>query len=289
MKKLYFLLAFASILLFLSCNKDDNTSNNDPKLIIKLEVDPTQVRLGNTGTPANIPAGNAGQSPVFNSISAHYLEFTSNATTLLGDGAIVYQAPETDKGGAGAIDFNRSNVVAPGDVFLEVSLKDITPGSYEWVRLSLSYQNYDVQFYFNDAPFTGTVASFVGFNNYLTEYTIKNETVTVNGNRSQGYWGFETITGVQTGQAPEGATTVPNPLFTTSPIPQGSCVVTGNFDQNLVITGNESEDITVTLSLSINNSFEWVDVNQNGKWDVDPDSGENIVDMGLRGLVPSFQ
>ncbi len=289
MNKLHSLFALASIALLFSCNKDDNTSDNDPKLIIKLEVDPNQMRLGNNGSPTDIPTGNAGQNPVFNSISAHYLEFAQNANTLLGDGAIVYQAPETSVGGSGAIDFNKSNVVAPGDVFLEVSIKDVIPGTYEWVRLSLSYQNYDVQFYFNDTPFTGTVASFVGFNNYLTEYTIKNEVITVNGNKPQGYWGFETLNGVQTGQAPEGSTTVPNPLFATSPIPQGSCVVTGNFDKNLVITGNESEDITVTLSLSINKSFEWVDVNQNGKWDVDPGSGENIVDMGLRGLIPSFQ
>jgi hypothetical protein len=42
------------------------------------------------------------------------------------------------------------------------------------------------------------------------------------------------------------------------------------------------------MSLSINNSFEWVDVNGNGKFDVDPGSGENVVDMGLRGLIPKI-
>jgi len=109
----------------------------------------------------------------------------------------------------------------------------------------------------------------------------------VNGNKLQGYWGIETIAGVQTGQSPEGATTVPNPLFATSPIPQGSCIVTGKFDKNLEITGNETEDITVTMSLSINQSFEWVDKNGNGKWDVDLD--ENVVDMGLRGLIPFYE
>jgi hypothetical protein len=40
------------------------------------------------------------------------------------------------------------------------------------------------------------------------------------------------------------------------------------------------------MSLSTNNSFEWNDSNGNGKWDVDPGSFENVVDMGLRGLIP---
>ncbi|MEW7291880.1 hypothetical protein [Aquimarina sp. 2304DJ70-9] len=286
--KNYSLLLLAITLCF-SCSDDEKPVTNQPQLIIKLAVNPEQARLGNDGSPIDIPVENAGQDPIFNSISAHYLEFASNANTLLGKGAIVYQAPETTLGGDNAIDFEKSSVVTPGDVFLEIPLQNLTPGSYEWVRLSLSYQNYDVAFYFNNIPFTGTIASFVGFNNYITNYTVKNEEVVVNSNKQQGYWGFETITGVQTGQAPEGATTVPNPLFATSPIPQGSCVVTGSFDRSLVITGNETKNITVTLTLSINKSFEWVDVNGNGKWDVDPNSGENIVDMGLRGLVPSFE
>ncbi len=282
-------LILLAITSFFSCSDDEKPVTNQPQLIIKLTVNPEQARLGNDGSPTTIPNENAGQNPIFNSISAHYLELAPNATTLLGEGAILYQAPETNTGGDNAIDFDKSIVVAPGETFIKIPLEDLETGSYEWVRLSLSYQNYDIVFHFNDAPFTGTVASFVGFNNYLTEYTVKNEQVTVNGNRSQGYWGFETVTGVQTGQAPEGATTVPNPLFDTSPIPQGSCVVTGNFDTNLVITGDETKDIVVTLSLSINKSFEWIDVNQNEKWDVDPGSGENIVDMGLRGLIPSYQ
>jgi hypothetical protein len=80
---------------------------------------------------------------------------------------------------------------------------------------------------------------------------------------------------------------VPNPIFATSPIPQGSCVVTGAFTQPLVITGNETQDIVVTLSLSTNNSFEWVDSTPDGKWQ--PEVNEQVVDMGLRGLIPSWQ
>lgn len=87
------------------------------------------------------------------------------------------------------------------------------------------------------------------------------------------------------GQAPEGATTVPNPLAATSPIPAGSCVVTGQFVNPLVIAGNETADVDLILSLSINKSFEWIEVNNDGMFE--PLAGETVVDMGLRGLIPS--
>ena len=78
-------------------------------------------------------------------------------------------------------------------------------------------------------------------------------------------------------------------LFNSSPIPAGSCVVTGEFENALVITGNETEDITLNMSLSVNKSFEWVDTNDNGLWDVQPGANENVVDMGLRGLIPKIE
>ena len=106
----------------------------------------------------------------------------------------------------------------------------------------------------------------------------------VHDSRKQGYWAFEHPFGVIDGQAPEGATTVPNPLADSSPIPAGSCVVTGEFQEPLYVTGQETSDIVITMSLSVNKSFEWEDSNGNGKWDVDLE--ERVVDMGLRGLVP---
>ncbi|MFM2135093.1 MAG: hypothetical protein RL021_493, partial [Bacteroidota bacterium] len=137
MKKLLTLLVAASLFMN-GCKKDDD--NNDtvsvPKLLVKLQVDSTQARLGNIGTPVSVPAGHAAQSPRFHKIAAHYLELAPNAYTLLGAGAILYHAPETTAGGSTAIDFSRSKVVAPGGVFLEIPLKDIPAGSYNWVRLS---------------------------------------------------------------------------------------------------------------------------------------------------------
>ncbi len=283
---------FASVFVLIilnSCKKSEEPIVTEPKLIIKINVDPDQERLGNDGSPAAIPVGNAGQDPSFNLISAHYLEFAPNAFTPLGDGEILYHAPETTSGGASAIDFDQSKIVEPGEIFLSVPLEDVQPGTYEWVRLSLSYQNYDVSLNFGGNTFTATLASFVGFNTYITNYTIKNESVVVNENKLQGYFGFESIGGVVTGQVPQGAITVPNPLFNSSPIPSGSCVVTGKYASPLVISGNETQDITVTMSLSTNKSFEWKDSNGNGKWDVEVGSAEEVVDMGLRGLIPVIE
>ncbi|HNM24466.1 MAG TPA: hypothetical protein PKL15_03510, partial [Saprospiraceae bacterium] len=118
--------------------------------------------------------------------------------------------------------------------------------------------------------------------------------------KKQGFWVFETaLTApynaydqLYSGQAPAGATTVVNPLGPANPVPPGSCVITGQFAQPLVVTGQETEDITVTLSFSINKSFEWVDANGNGQLDIYADqsaAAEQIVDMGLRGLVPSWE
>lgn len=292
MKNSNYFFAVMMMLVLVSCDrcKDDPNSVGGPTVYIKIVTDSTQERLNNLGVPSAVPAGHAALSPLFHKISAHYIEFTPNMYTALGAGEVVYHAAETTAGGANAIDFSLARITAPGEIFLAVPISSFTPGTYEYVRASLLYQNYDVSLLANGFDLTGRVASFVGFNTYISNYLINTQSVTVNDDVLQGYWGFETnVLGtpyVTSGQAPAGATTVPNPLFATSPIPQGSCVVTGGFATPLVITGNETEDIYVTLSLSTNKSFEWVDSNADGKWE--PTAGEQVVDMGLRGMIPSW-
>lgn len=260
-------------------------------LIVRLSVDSNQTRLGNLGTASAVPAGNAAQSPRFNKIAAHYLELSQTMYTPLGGGAILYHADETVQGGSTAIDFSKSKVVTPGGVFLSIPIKSIAAGTYTWARLSLSYQNYEVDYYLNAIPTTGTIASFVGFNQYIGIYPVNQLNDTVNANRLQGYWAFESLGRVFSGQSPAGSTTVPNPLNATSPIPPGSCVVTGEFATPLTITGDETSDIIMNMSLSTNHSFEWQDTDANGKWDVSVSGSssyvEPVVDMGLRGLIPS--
>ena len=302
MKKL---LLFPALLLFLFSCKKENTS--DAEMQFQFRFDAAQARLNNIGQTAAIPAGNAAQTPEFRELSVHYIELAPNAFTALGGGAIVYHAEETNQGGETAVNFDKAAKAGENQVFTKISLKNIPPGTYEWVRASVTYQNYDVTFNINGLPVIGnlpnqkgTVASFVGFNTYLTTVKPREKTLPVNDDKKQGFWAFETqlsapyqtYNQVYSGEAPAGATTVVNPLFASSPVPAGSCVVTGRFAQPLVVTGNETEDVLVTLSFSVNNSFEWQDTNGNGQLDFYGDGvtpAEKIVDMGLRGLIPEWE
>lgn len=277
-------IVFLSVFM-LSCSDESNDQTpalQDPQLIIKFKFDPTQTRLNNLGQPATIPTGNAAQSPDFNMMSAHYIELAPTALTALGDGEIIYKGDETTAGGANAVDFQAAKIVTENDVFLSIPISSVQAGTYEWTRISLTYQNYNIDFLHNGIDYTGTLASFVGFNNYITAYQVDSQTVAVNGNKLQGYWAFETLGTISEGQS--AGTTVPNPIAATSPVPAGSCVVTGEFSGGLTITGNETENIVVTMSLTTNNSFEWSEVNADGKFE--PNAGEQVVDMGFRGLKP---
>jgi len=164
------------------------------------------------------------------------------------------------------------------EMFLKIPLKDIKKGNYEWLRISASYQNGKVKALYNDAEYDAILTSFLGYNTYIDNYTINGKNVVIKANKLQCYWGFEALWTVIDGQAPAGAITVPNPIYQTSPIPEGSCVLTSKFDKALAITVNETKDVTITISFSINNSFEWNEVNVDGKYE--PAAGEIPVDMG---------
>lgn len=294
----YFFVVALLLTGFTGCKKTETT---EPKLIFKFKFDPTQARYDSFGNlQTSLPAGHQGQSPTFNAMSAHYIELTTGALVQVGSGTVLYHAPEVTTGGSTAIDFGQSRFAKDGEVFYEMNLKDVTPGDYEYLRVSLAYQNYDVVMTTNilgmTMDFPATVASFIGFKTYVSNYTIKNRSVNnINANKLQGYWGFESrintmgydSTFVYTGQA--AGTTVVNPIATSSPIAPGSCLVTGDFGSasKLHITGTETKDVVVTVSLSTNKSFEWNELNGNTKWE--PQSGETIVDMGVRGMIPSAQ
>lgn len=289
MKKTQFTwIAILSVAIFFgACKKNAEEEQAVPayNLVFKYHFDSTQVRLNNFGQPEVVPAGHGAQSPHFNSMSSHYIELAQDSLTLLGAGQVLYRAPETTLGGNTAIDFDQSVKAGEGQSFFSMPLKSLTAGTYKWLRISLAYQNYNINFRSTGFDITGTVASFIGFNTYITSFTPRDSNISVNGNRLQGYWAFEIDTlgyhTVTTGQAP--GTTVPNPLSATSPIPAGSCVVTGRFDQPLVITGNETKDIIINVSLSVNNSFEWTDSAGDNIYEPPMDA---VVDMGIRGVIP---
>lgn len=286
--------AVSAIILSVACKKDNASStpaNNTtpppasgPQLIFVFKFDSTQARLNNLGQPDVMPAGHSGESPVFNGMSSHYIELAPTATTQLGNGDVLYRAPEVGSGSNLAIDFSKEVIVNAGVPFYSCAISSVTPGSYQYLRVSLAYQNYTIKWAYpplvTSAP--GTIASFVGFNTYIGSYKIKDSTEIVNANKAQGYWGFEDPYNTVTGQAP--ATTVPNPIAATSPIPAGSCVVTGQFATPFTVTGNETVNDTIVVSLSINKSFEFTDPNHTGIYE--PLNGDSVVNMGIRGLIP---
>lgn len=303
MNKRLLLFALSIGLISIGCKKTEATFDppTEAKLIFKFKFDSTQVRLDNTGQPADVAAGHAAQSPKMLAMSSHYIELAQNANTPLGAGDIMYKAAETSEGGATAIDWSKAKAVNNDSVFLEVPIKAIKPGDYEWLRVSLAYQSAEVNWYLDTTimavpikkTFAGTLSGFIGFNTYIKDFILGEDTLHINANKKQGYWGFNTVLSygpysmpyATTGQAPEGATTVPNPIFATSPIPAGSCVVTAAFAPGkLTITGKEAQDIIIEISFSTNKSFEWNEVVADGRWE--PAKGEQITDMGIRGMIP---
>jgi hypothetical protein len=185
----------------------------------------------------------------------------------------------------GGVDFAELRVVEPGQTLVTVPLVDLEPGIYPYLRLSVSFQHFTVAGWATvmgfDVSTPVEVAAFVEDETWIDEYKVGTEVVGVGGLRSQGYYGaWSSYTGVVQGQAPAGATTVPNPLDDTSPIPVGSCVVTGVFPEPLEIPAQPSGDLVLEDTLSTNHSFEWVD-DGDGRWE--PFS-EEVVDMGVRGM-----
>ncbi len=297
MKKL---LLFSSLLVlgFISCEK--TVEPPSPKLIFKIKFDSTLQRLDAFGQPTVLPAGHAAQHPQFNDLSLHNIELVPTQYTPIQSGEVVYRGDETNKGGAAAVDFDQAIIKKNNEIFYELPLSQIKAGTYQYIRTSVSYQNYDVRYNIVNIPVigslnnqSGTVASFVGFNTYISTIKVSQLNHTVNDDKLQGYWAFESklsspydsYNQVYYGQST--GTTVVNPIHNTTPIPVGSCLVTAPFlGANLEITGNETEDIIIELSYCTNQSFEWTDSNHNGQWDVDASGTviEPVADMGLRGL-----
>ncbi|MBX2973837.1 MAG: hypothetical protein KF797_12100 [Flavobacteriales bacterium] len=297
-----FILGLCLSLLTAACKKEQDPAppvgggDGGPRLILKFKFDSTQVRLNGSGQPADVPAGHGAQHPRFNTMTAHYVEFAPTAWTLPGQGAVVYHAPETTAGGANAIDFSQAVLTGEGQAFLNIPLSQLPAGTYPYLRVSIGYQNFNIRFRHvipggGVYDLQGTIASFIGFNTYIRSFNVHQQSVAVNDDKLQGFWAFEVMNPPIPlepiiGQAPPGATTVPNPLFDSSPIPAGSCLVTGVFPEPLVITGNEAQDVVINVSISTNNSFEWVETDGDNIFEPS-DPAETVIDMGTRGMIPT--
>lgn len=309
--KINSLLFFTFFALLLgACNKEEPTElphgqEDGPVLRVVFVMDSSAARLDNLGDPVTVAAGNAAQHPDFEVLGLHFMGLYADKFTPYDAGQSLFVTPTTEAGGVAAIDFDEELFLTETDNEIQIPLSQVAAGTYEYFRASIGYQKYSVDYNLSgassspnwpagisdDIDVKGTVASFLGYNTYIHQYTIASSVIDVNANKLQGYFGLETegevagypINEVTLGDAPQ--TTVPNPINDTSPVPAGSCVVTGKFPTALLIPENPTEDIRIQVVISINNSFEWVDGNGNGKYE--PLLGEQVVDMGTRGVFPS--
>lgn len=289
---LFALFAF----IFSACKKKETPDF----LVLSFTFSDTLTRLDNFGNPSIMPAGNAGQNPRFNKLGVHYIELAENQYTQLGKGQVIYQTPDVTTGGDKAIEFSSEKMVTISDNKIYIPLNILSSGTYQYIRISLGYQNYEIDAYAdlsahglsNQELFKTTLASFVGYNSYITAHKIKDSTITINANKKQGFGALELYTTnavlsqmqkVFTFDAP--TTTVVNPISATSPIPAGSCVVTSAFKNGpLQLNTGQGSNINVDVAISVNKSFEWKDVNGNGRFDIYPPV-DTVVDMGVRGMV----
>ncbi|MCH2044088.1 MAG: hypothetical protein MK212_08085, partial [Saprospiraceae bacterium] len=178
----YLCLYIITLTSFSACKKDDPSANNNTnKLRFKLKFDPNQERLNELGQPSTLASGRAAQNPTFHGLSAHFIELVPNQFTSIGEGSIVYKGAETNAGGTNAIDFDQAIVKKEGEVFFELPISEVQAGTYEYIRVSVTYQNYDIYFNIKNIPLgtttidlnnqRGRLASFVGFNTYITDLT----------------------------------------------------------------------------------------------------------------------
>ncbi|WP_435624903.1 hypothetical protein [Flagellimonas sp.] len=309
MKRIRWSYLFSGLLVLVSCSSDleeEDQISEDFMLNISFVMDASAERLDNLGEAVGIPAGNAAQNPDFEVLGLHFIGLYPDKFTPFENGTTVFSSPTTNQGGLEAIDFENELFLTESDNKISIPLSDVSPGTYEFFRASIGFQQYKIVYNLaglsiqhtswpkgvaDDIDVEGTVASFLGFNTYINQYFLGNQTITVDSNKLQGYFGLETsgeISGFPFNHLTEGEsnrTTVPNPINETSPIPPGSCVVTGKFQSALVVPEKPVRDIDVQIVISVNMSFEWKDTNGNGKFE--PLLGEKVMDMGTRGVFPT--
>ncbi len=193
----YLILCLVASLFFFSCKETQNDSVS--KLKFNFEFDETQVRLNNIGEPATIASGNAAQTPQMQTMSAHYIELLNNKWIQYGAGEVVYLGAETIAGGAKAVNFDEASITGEGELFKEFPISGIASGTYKYVRVSVTYQNGQVTYDLNNVSGVGdmenevgTLASFLGYNNYVSTIQVDDLDLTVNDDRLQGFWAFET-------------------------------------------------------------------------------------------------
>jgi hypothetical protein len=270
-----------------------------PQLRFKLKFDSTQTRLNDQGQVSLPSQGIGAQSPSLTGMSINYIELMPEAGTAPGAGVLLYKTAETTCGGAKASNFCKGTVVAENALVFSVDLAKIPPGTYSWIRISIAYQEFNIQartLSSGNAP-----ACFAGFSSdltYLSKIKLQNTVVTPTlggiGNKTRGYWLFyqqifNTASQLD-GQAPHTTVVNSNPQATNSgtlSYVYGQFTNSANSSvQALVINANETSNKEIILSISTNKSFEWTEITKDGLFQ--PEIGESVLDFGCRGLIPFF-
>ena len=148
----FFLLSIAIISCTPTTDETVNPNSTDRKIRFQFKFDENQERLGAIGQASVIPEGNAAQTPDFQKLSVHVIDMTPNRFTPYGEGFLAYKGAETSAGGSNAVDFDKAIIEGENTVFLELPLSDMEPGTYEYARVSVSFQQYDVKFNINNIP-----------------------------------------------------------------------------------------------------------------------------------------
>ena len=301
--KLQSMAVILAALSMFSCNKD--VKEFVSQYFIS-EADPSGARLDWDGNSSEVAAGNIGITPdsVLN-IGIHYLELVQDANTAYKSGVIIYRSPETFQGGEIAIDFDSLLFLAPGTEIFNANLRKIPPGTYSYIRASVTCISYGITVDLDDVPGAGavnnvpaTMYSFLGYRTYIGSIQADTNDQEINANRALGFWLLETRQPeadwnkvIQT-QLNSNLVTVVNELSDSAPIPNSTAIITGVFDEPLVITGEESDDLYLTLTFSVNKVIEVADANSDGTWDLNYQFNvlsEELMDHGLRSLRATFE
>jgi len=276
-RKSYIIVFLFFVFLIIACVKENDQQGMPlPKLSqlkMILKFDSTQVRLDNYGNIAIIPTGHEAQSPLSYSVSIKQIE-------LLRDSSADYYA--------GANYFYNSSATQQlaheGIAFDEYISSHDAPGTFKWIRVYFGLQNFRIRCKVNGNVVEGSLLSFLKPVNNENEYLINDSTIINDSTMNKGQWFLELDGGISpilAGQVqPESAISQPNSLHYSWPAPSDLYVVTCPINPILSI-GRPYYD-TVTLSISINKSFEWVEHSDPDYFE--PLNGDTIVDFGIRGV-----
>jgi hypothetical protein len=281
---------------FWGCKKEA-----DPEIHVIWQQDPFQERLDNEGRPSPVSSSNLSLSPKLNTIAVEHIELLAANPTRLFSGATLFSANNKQTVNDTTVSLDKL-VFTPQSTPLSTSyLKPLQGKTFEWICVWVAYQSFDVRFNLNNVPNIGTITdengtfnTFLAANTFISKHKVITKEDIVNDYRPQGYWLFETnlraafsaYNSFYRGQLAPRSVTAVNPLAASLATPRHSNIFITRLDKPITITGEEKNNVTITLTFSTNQAFEWRDNNRNGRWDIDVQNIQNepIMNFGLRGM-----